>query len=189
MFVGRQFVVVRGELGDDLAVLPDHIGEALDEAVADLLPAHILGAGNRRRDMEGIGRGDLRALIGGDGKFSGAEIGVGGKLREPGKIVGRDADDGGACGGELAGLGGKGVGFEVAAAGIGGGIEIEDHRPLLERGGQMEGEGLAAQASGRGEIGRGVAQLERGRGGPGDHADAGRGENRANTNQAHFSSP
>ena len=59
------------------------------------------------------------------------------------------------------------MGFQVAAAGIGGRIEIDHDRALLQRVLQVEVEILAAQAAGGGEIGGGVADLEGGKSGGG----------------------
>ncbi len=69
---------------------------------------------------------------------------------------------------ELVGAFGEGMGFQVAAARVGGGIEIDHRRAFLQRVVKIEGGILAAQAGGGGEIGRGVADLEGGKGGHGE---------------------
>src|SRR4051812_6520042 len=119
MLVGRKLVVLGGQGGDDLAVLADDIGHALDEGMVDIDLVHVLGAFARGRDGQVIGLGDLGIGVGGDGKLAGAELGVGRELLQPAQIVGRDTDDGGLGGREFVSLFGKGVGFQVAAAGIG----------------------------------------------------------------------
>ena len=165
MLVGRELVVSGRHHRDDLVILAHHKGDALDKAMADFHAAHILAAGAGRRDVQIIGFGDIGAFIRGDGEFAGAEIRIGGKLVQPVQIVGGNPDDSGAGGVELVRIFGEGMGFQVAAAGVGGGIEIDHRRAFLQRVVKIEGEILAAQAGGGGEIGRGVADLEGGESG------------------------
>jgi undecaprenyl-diphosphatase len=71
--------------------------------------------------------------------------------------------------------------LQVAASSVGGGKEVDHHRPLLERIGELERKRLAGKVGGRGEIGRLRALLQcgdrrRGEGGGGDERERERGE-------------
>src|SRR5437868_14143744 len=83
------------------------------------------------------------------------------------QVVGRHADDLRPGFLEVANRFAEGVSFGGAARGEGLGEEIEDHGALLELVGEVELELLAADRAGGGEIGRLVADLERGSGGSG----------------------
>ena len=160
MLIGGEMIQPRGKLGEDFATTSDYIGEALNEPVTNFYPANVLGAWYGRRNMELIGRGDPGTRIGDNGKFPGTEMRIRGKLLQTRKIVGRDADDGGAHRLEFAYLGGKGMGLKVATLRIGRREKIEHHWPLPERTGQIEFKDLSAQASRAREIGRDGAHLE-----------------------------
>jgi len=131
----------------------------------------VLGAGPRRGDVQIVGLCDLGVGVRGDGKFAGAEFGIGGEFVQAVQRVARHAQDGGAGGGELIGLFGEGMGLQVAAAGEGGRIEIDHHGAFLQRVLEAELEILAAQAAGGGEVGGGVADLERGEGRAGSQSE------------------
>src|SRR6185312_3583927 len=81
--------------------------------------------------------------------------------------VERDTDDARAGRRELVKVGGKGVRLQIAAAGIRRGVEVDDHRPALERALQGVGKRLARVRCGRGEFRRllpGLQRRERGHG-------------------------
>ena len=146
MLIGRKLVVGGRHHRHDLVILADNEGDALDKAVADFDAANILGARLGFAWSSDYRTWRCEAFVRSDGEFSGAEIGIGGELVEPFQIVGRHADDAGAGGFELLMAFGEGMGFQIAAAGIGGRIEIDHGRALLQRFIQLEGEFLAAQA-------------------------------------------
>ena len=69
-------VVPRRHHRGDPAILADHEGHPLDQAVGDRGTVHILDAGERLDGGEVVGAGDLQCLVAGDGEFSGAESGI-----------------------------------------------------------------------------------------------------------------
>src|SRR5262249_5185638 len=107
----------------------------------------------------------------------GAESGISRELVQPFQIVGGNPDNGGIGAGEFVGAFGKGMGFQITAAGIGGGIEVHHRRALLERGVQIEGGVLARQAGGSGDIRRGVAHFQGGKSRKGKSGGQGKAKN------------
>jgi outer membrane protein assembly factor BamB len=87
--------------------------------------------GAARRQI--VGGGNLSIGIGGHGKLSGAIIRVCREQIESRDAVGRYTNDGGAGRIEFFFLLRECMSFKIAALGIGGGIEIDDDRPFLQR--------------------------------------------------------
>src|SRR5579862_7047888 len=131
VLVGGQFVVGGGEGGDDLVVLADHVGHALDEAVVDVNAADVLNGALGGVDAQVVGRGDFSVGVGGHGELAGAVVRIRGELVEAGDAVGRYADDGGSSCVELRFVFSESVGFQIATLGVGGGVEVHHHGAFL----------------------------------------------------------
>src|ERR1700735_5567217 len=107
-------------------VFADDESYALNEIMIDVRASNVFHAGLGAARCQIVGGGDLAIGVRGDGKLSGAIIGVRRELIEARDAVSRYTNDGGAGRIEFFFLLREGVRFQIAALGIGGGIEIDD---------------------------------------------------------------
>lgn len=160
----REVVGLGGEFGDNLALFVDDEGGAGKEAVVDGDAANVFCAVHGGEDIYAVFFADAGAGVGGDGELAGAVFGVGGELVEALDAVLRYANDGGSSSGEFVLVLSEGVGLEVAAAGEGGGVEVDDDGALFQGFAEREMKVFACHGGRGGKDGRFGAGLEGGEG-------------------------